>query len=139
MTNMTVLQANVAAALNKIKLSSQNKRLLKKYAQETSCHYCAGCAHNCEPAINNEVPICDVMRYLMYDHSYGESKRARQLFKELPSKVRKRMAKIDYTKAERKCPQGMQIGRLMREAALELVSLILRSLANVGVTLSAII
>jgi hypothetical protein len=60
------------------------------------------------------------MRYLMYDHSYGEFKRARKLFSELPTQVRKRIAKIDYTKAEQKCPQGMHIGRLMRKAASEL-------------------
>jgi predicted aldo/keto reductase-like oxidoreductase len=120
MTNMTVLQANVATALSKSKLSSEDKGLLKRYAKETSPQYCAGCAHNCEPAINNEVPICDVMRYLMYDRSYGESRKARTLFKELPSNVRNRMVAVDYRNAEKKCPQGMPIGRLMREAAIEL-------------------
>ena len=121
MTNMTVLQANVAAALSKTKLSSQNKQLLDRYARETGSHYCAGCAHNCEPAINNEVPISDVMRYLMYHRSYGESESAKALFKELPSEVRKYISNIDYTTAEKKCPQKMQIGRLMREATIELV------------------
>ena len=120
MTNMTVLQANVAAALNRTKLSSEDMGLLKRYARETAPQYCAGCAHNCEPAINNKVPISDVMRYLMYDHSYGESKRAKTFFKEIPSEVRECMANIDYRTSEQKCPQKMQIGRLMREATLKL-------------------
>ena len=120
MTNMTVLQANVTAALSKTKLSSKDKGLLKRYAQETSHQYCAGCAHNCEPTINSEVPISDVMRYLMYNHSYGDYKRAISLFKKIPSEVRKRMVYIDYMEAEQKCPQKMQIGRLMKKAKNEL-------------------
>jgi predicted aldo/keto reductase-like oxidoreductase len=30
------------------------------------------------------------------------------------------MARLDYKEPERKCPQGIQIGRLMREAVTEL-------------------
>jgi predicted aldo/keto reductase-like oxidoreductase len=121
MTNMTVLQANVAASLSKTKLSFQDRELLEQYSQETASHYCAGCARNCEPAINNEVPISDVMRYLMYSRGYGEPERAKSAFRRIPSNIRKLMVDIDYKTAEQKCPQGMQIGRLMREAASELV------------------
>jgi predicted aldo/keto reductase-like oxidoreductase len=119
-TNMTVLQANVAAALSKTKLSFEDQRLLEQYARETASHYCAGCAHNCESAINNEAPISDVMRYLMYSRCYGEPERAISAFKELPSRVRSRLGNINYKEAERKCPQGLHICRLMREAVIEL-------------------
>jgi hypothetical protein len=61
------------------------------------------------------------LRYLMYARCYGELNNARSLFNELPLKVRKRMAHIDYRTAEQKCPQRLNIGRLMREAATELV------------------
>ncbi len=121
MPNMTILQANVAAALNKKKISSSDKKRLEQYARQTAPGYCAGCANICESAINNKVPISNVMRCLMYDRSYGESEKARTLFKELPLEVQKRIANLDYRKAEQKCPQRMQIGRLMREAASELV------------------
>ena len=57
----------------------------------------------------------------MYDRSYGDSKKARELFKEIPLEVQKRMANLEYRNAEQKCPQRIQIGRLMREAASELV------------------
>jgi len=118
---MTILQTNVAAASSKTKLSFQDRQLLEEYARETASHYCAGCSHNCEPTLNNEVPISNVMRYLMYSRCYGEPERAKSAFKRLPSKIRKSITDIDYRKAELKCPQGMQIGQLMREAASELV------------------
>ena len=90
------------------------------HAQETASHYCAGCAHICEPAINNQVPISDVVRYLMYNRCYGEPDRAKSAFKRMPSKARKILVDMDYKEAEQKCPQRMQIGRLMHEAAVEL-------------------
>lgn len=121
MTNMTILQTNVAAASSKTKLSFQDRQLLEEYARETASHYCTGCSHNCEPTLNNEVPISNVMRYLMYSRCYGEPERAKSAFKRLPSKIRKSITDIDYRKAELKCPQGMQIGQLMKEAASELV------------------
>jgi predicted aldo/keto reductase-like oxidoreductase len=120
MPNMKILMTNTAAVLDRKSLSNKDINFLNKYARETSAYYCAGCAHNCEPAINYEVPISDVMRYLMYGRSYCESDRAKVLFKQLPSVVKNRIAKLNYRKAEQKCPQNMQIGRLMREAAIEL-------------------
>ncbi|MGV7225076.1 MAG: aldo/keto reductase, partial [Nitrospinales bacterium] len=66
MTNMKILTANASAAMDKIKLSSQDKYLLDQYAHETASNYCAGCASICESEINYEVPISDAMRYLMY-------------------------------------------------------------------------
>jgi predicted aldo/keto reductase-like oxidoreductase len=121
MPNMAILQANVAAAVNNKKLSLRDKQLLDQHARETAFSYCVGCASICESEINSEVPICDVMRFLMYARCYGEPERAKSQFKEFPLEVRKRMAQIDYTKAERKCPQRMEIGRLMREATTALV------------------
>ena len=118
---MTILQANVAAALNDKKLSLRDKQLLDQYARQTASNYCAGCGSICESQINREVPISDVMRFLMYARCYGELENAKSHFNELPFKVRERMGHIDYKKAEQKCPQRMDIGRLMREATTELV------------------
>ena len=120
MPNMKILMANASAAMDSTKLSSQDKFLLDQHAHETASNYCTGCASICESEINNEVPISDVMRYLMYSRCYGEPERAKSAFNGLPSRTRKHMANIDYSKAEKKCPQGMQIGRLMREAIIEL-------------------
>ena len=120
MKNMTILQANVAAACDNQKLSSRDKLLLDQYARQTASNYCAGCASICESEVHHEVPICDIMRFLMYARCYGELATAKTCFNDIPIKVRLGMADVDYSSAERKCPQGMDIGRLMREAATEL-------------------
>ena len=117
---MTILQANVAAACDNQKLSSRDKLLLDQYARQTASNYCAGCASICESEVHHEVPICDIMRFLMYARCYRELATAKTCFSDIPIKVRLCMADVDYSSAERKCPQGMDIGRLMREAATEL-------------------
>jgi predicted aldo/keto reductase-like oxidoreductase len=116
MPSLKILMSNVSAALDRTKLSAEDMRLLEHYARETAPGYCAGCTHICESACSHRVPIGEVMRYLMY-HTYGECDRARELFAKLPGQTRERMSTIDYYRAERRCPQGMPIGRLMREAA----------------------
>jgi len=120
MPNMTLLMSNVAAAANKIELSTQDMQLLRKYAQETRSDYCAGCSDICEPAVVTEVPIGDVMRYLMYARSYGNHKKARDHFKKIPQKIREQMIHLDYAAAEQKCPRKMAIGKLIRTAIKEL-------------------
>jgi hypothetical protein len=82
--------------------------------------YCAGCTRFCEPALAEAVPVGRVMRYLMYDRSYGDRDHARSRFRALPAETRAALARLDYAAAEARCPQGMPIGRLMREAAAEL-------------------
>ena len=57
MPNMTILQANVAAALNKQKLSEGDKQRLEQYAGQTAPGYCAGCANICESAVDLNIPF----------------------------------------------------------------------------------
>ena len=120
MPNITILMSNVAAAMNRTKLSSDDKIMLHRYAEETRSVYCTGCTDLCESATAGIAPIGDVMRYLMYSRSYGDHDRAHQLFSRIPQKVRANMATLDYTKAEQRCPQKMAIGKLMRQAVKEL-------------------
>ena len=72
------------------------------------------------PVADVKVPISDIMRYLMYARSYGDPDLARSLFNGLPLDTRRLMTETDYTRAEGRCPQRMPIGRLMREAIVEL-------------------
>ena len=116
MPNVKILMSNMAAALDKVKLSGGDMKLLEHYARKTSTGYCAGCAHICEPAYAGEAPISDVMRYLMYYYSYGDSDRAKALFAALPMDTRKHMSTLDYFRAEQRCPRGIPIGKLMKEA-----------------------
>ena len=120
MPNMSILMANTAAAMDHNQLSSTDLELLKQYARETQSDYCTGCTGLCETAVSGNVPIGDVMRYLMYCRSYGERDFAKAQFRNIPSDTRRKMATADYSAAESKCPRKMAIGRLMREALIEM-------------------
>lgn len=120
MPNLTLLMSNVSAALDKTRLSSGDMRLLRHYARETQSDYCAGCTAICEPAVAHQAPIGDVMRCLMYSRSYGNKKQAQDVFRSMPTETRRRLAALDYTAAESRCPQKLAIGRLMQQAVREL-------------------
>ena len=120
MPNMTQLMSNVAAAMDKTKLSAREMDLLQHHARETRSAYCTGCAAICEPAVGGHIPIGDIMRGLMYARSYGDRHRGRMLFQNIPRQIRQHMAGINYAPAEQRCPQKMAIGKLMREALKEL-------------------
>jgi predicted aldo/keto reductase-like oxidoreductase len=120
MPNMSILMSNVAAALDKTKLSSRDNELMRRYAAETSSAYCAGCTDICESCVDGKAPIGDVMRYLMYANSYDDRALAVSEFKKIPAGVRARLSRLDYSKAERRCPQGLPIAQRMREAKMKL-------------------
>jgi uncharacterized protein len=116
MPNMTILQANVAAALNKQNLSAGDKKRLELYAQRTAPGYCAGCARICESAVNLDLPVCDILRYSMYDCSYGNRELASGYFNRLTPEVKENILKADYSIAEKYCPQHIQIGNVLKKA-----------------------
>jgi predicted aldo/keto reductase-like oxidoreductase len=120
MPSMSILMANTAAAMDKTKLSMTDRKLLQQYARETHMDYCAGCSGICQSAIGEKAPIGDVMRYLMYCRSYGDRDFAKAEYSKIPLKIRERLTRIDYSPAEKKCPQKMAIARLMQEAVEEL-------------------
>jgi len=120
MPNMSILMSNTAAAMDKTKLSSADRKLLQQYARETHSDYCAGCTEICEPATGKTVPIGDVMRCLMYGRSYGDRDYAVTEFKSIPENSRRQLAELDYSLAEEKCPRKIPIGRLIKEAVEEL-------------------
>jgi predicted aldo/keto reductase-like oxidoreductase len=119
MPDMTILKANVVAAVDTAPLTSRQIRLLEQYALETVDQYCAGCGHICESAVAGRVPIGDIMRFHMYRKSYGRLDWAREQFQRLGPDVHRWMAQADYTTAEGCCPHRMPIARLMREALEE--------------------
>jgi predicted aldo/keto reductase-like oxidoreductase len=120
MPNMSILMANIAAAVNRTELSARDTELLQRYARETQSDYCTGCTNICQSAVSEDIPIGDVMRYLMYCRSYGDRHFAMAEFNKVPENIRRRLAQADYSKAEQRCPQNMAISRLMREAIKEL-------------------
>lgn len=120
MPSITILMSNIAAAIDKTRLSSVEKELLNQYAKETACTYCAGCTRICEAAVSGTVPIGNLMRCLMYSRNYKEPVLAKELFETIPFSERKRLTDLDFSAAEQKCPQNLEIGKLIREACHEL-------------------
>jgi len=116
MPNLTILSANVAAARDQIKLSREDFDNLHQYALETKADYCAGCGNICQEATGGAVPVNEVMRCLMYYRDYGETELARETFASLSEEMRQGLVEVDYTQAEKLCPQGLAIGKLMRQA-----------------------
>jgi len=116
MPNLTILQSNIAAALDKTSLTAADHCALREYAEATRSRHCAGCAQFCEAALGHQVPVGDVMRALMYHRSYGDQELARTVFRQLPEAVQRGLAGFDYAAAERACPHGLPIAQWMREA-----------------------
>lgn len=116
MANITILNANVAAALDKTKLTAADHSALQQYAADTCTRYCDGCAQLCEGALSRGVPVADVMRSLMYRDCYGNEALARETLLQLPEPIRATLSSIDFTSAEQVCPNRLPIARLMRDA-----------------------
>ncbi len=116
MQNVALLASNVAAALDKTKLTPADMAVLKEYAEATCSGYCAGCAYICDSALPDTRYVSNIMRYLMYYNSYGDKERARELFAQIPRKVKNRLLTTDYTLAEARCPQRLPIRELITEA-----------------------
>ncbi len=116
MQSVALLTSNVAAVLDKARLSEADKGVLTQFADQTCSGYCAGCGHLCDTTVSGAPYVSDVLRYLMYCNSYGDPKKARELFNQIPVTARERLAKADLSKAERLCPQRLPIGSFVKEA-----------------------
>ena len=116
MPNLTIMATNASAAVDQTRLSQSDRALLAQYAGETCNEYCAGCSRLCSEALDKKVPINDVMRCLMYVHSYQDLMLARSTFETLSVQTRALLAQYDFTAAERSCPRNLPIGRMMQEA-----------------------
>ena len=121
MPNLTIMATNAVAAVDQTRLSQSDHNLLARYDRETCSDYCAGCGRLCSEALGEKLPINDVMRCLMYAHSYQDLMLARSTFEMLPAHTRALLTQLDFNAAERSCPRNLPIGRMMQEAA-ELLS-----------------
>jgi predicted aldo/keto reductase-like oxidoreductase len=116
MGDAATLQANCDAACAP-GLTSSERESLSFHARATSASYCAGCASLCESRIAGTAPISEVMRLMMYAYGYRDLERARTAFAALPAARRQAIAMTDYAAAERACPQGIEIAKVMRQAS----------------------
>ena len=117
MPNMTIFQANVAAAVRREALSVAERDLLCRHAAATACSYCAGCRGICETATGGSVPIGDILRSLMYARGYGETEQGKTLYRSLSSvRANKKLDRDSLRTVEKLCPHRLPIGRMLREA-----------------------
>ena len=118
--NVALLNEDVAAVLDKTKLSQSDREVFAEYARQTCSGYCAGCGHICDSLLPDMPYLSDIMRYLMYYNSYGQHDRAKKLFAQIPRRIRDKLPAIDYTTVEARCPQHLAISRLVAEAVSKL-------------------
>jgi predicted aldo/keto reductase-like oxidoreductase len=52
----------------------------------------------------------------MYRFGYGDREKALELFRTLPSDTQANFLRTDFSVAERRCPQKIQIGRILKTA-----------------------
>ena len=116
------LTLNIAAVLDKTELTRADKDFLGEYARQTCDGYCAGCGNICEEAMPEVPYLSEIMRYLMYYNSYGDAEKgiARELYAKIPADVRSRLSRVDFSRAEARCPQKLAITKLVAEAARKL-------------------
>lgn len=120
MKSIANLTENVAAVLDKTKLSQADKDAMQQYADATCTSYCAGCSNICNAALPETPYVRDIMRHLMYYNSYGEKDMAKELFAQIPTNMRSRLLSSDYSLAEARCPQHLPIAKLVAEAVSKL-------------------
>lgn len=106
---------NVAAAKSTASLNAGELHQLNRLAAMTAHYHCQGCANLCESACDNQFAIADTMRYLMYYESYGKQRRARELYSEVPIKL-KGFDREPLMKASKACPQGIDIPARLAQA-----------------------
>jgi hypothetical protein len=69
---------------------------------------------------NRPLPEPAPVGNLMYSLNYNEPVWARELFNKIPVTERERILNLDFSIAEQKCPQKIEIGKLIKEACCEL-------------------
>ena len=117
MDNFEKLKQNIAAAVDRSKLSSAEVDALQRYAEATRAFACDGCDHLCNPAVDAPVQIGDTMRYLMYNDVYDQPDVARDLFRTRLPIAAQRLKGVDFARANAACPHGVDIAHHMARAA----------------------
>jgi hypothetical protein len=119
MASVEQVRENVAAAKSAVALSAGEMHQLQQLAARTAHLHCDGCRAICEPLAGGRVAVADTLRFLMYHESYGDTERARRLYRALPEAARD-LAGVDFAAATAACPQGIDIAGRLEQARREL-------------------
>jgi predicted aldo/keto reductase-like oxidoreductase len=117
MEDTGILMQNIAAVLDRSKLSQADIEMLNEYKSATSHLSCLGCSDICKKAMPEMPYIADVLRYMVYHNGHCHHQMAKQNYLRLPSEIRENILSFDYSKAEAVCPQKIAIGNFIHEAA----------------------
>lgn len=119
MANTEQMSQNIAAAKSGAQLSMRDVQKLRDYTVRTASLRCKGCSQICESRVEGDVKIADTLRYLMYADSYGNLEEARSLYRALTPNERN-FEHLDLGPAASACPQGIDIARRLKDAAVYL-------------------
>jgi predicted aldo/keto reductase-like oxidoreductase len=114
MPNLRILNANIAAALDRTELTRADFDRLMEFDAATAGTYCAGCAHICEAA--SGLPASDIMRCWMYAQEYGMPEHAAREFAARLSNGRFQLTPGALRAAEAVCPRHLPIAALVMAA-----------------------
>ena len=116
MDSLEKIRENAEAARDPSKLGALDSEALQRYAAVTRSLACDGCDHHCRQGLAQPIPVATTLRYLMYHDSYGKKDAARALYQALPEAAR-RVEGVDFSSAERACPNGLDVGELVLRAS----------------------
>ncbi len=121
MDTIAKLNENINVALDEAKLTAADKAVMRQYAGDTCTTHCLACG---KCGVNSQMPFTpEIMRYSMYYNSYsgtGDRQMAKELYAQIPESYRSCITAFDYSKAEKMCPQGIKISKIVEMAAAQL-------------------
>ena len=118
-TTIKMVEQNAEAVASKLTL--KEAQAIQEHARLVSHLWCRGCDSICRAAsgAGAQVAVADTLRFLMYHDHYGKREHARGLYAELPAEQRDPLAMraADWNGAERACPYGVPLAKLMARAS----------------------
>ncbi len=117
-TNYEHLEEDIAVGFATTALSrfeaQSNRNTLEDFAKNGSRDYCRSCGQ-CEAVCPQSIAVADIFRYELYFSGYGDTKRARRLYEEIP--LDRNVMQCDSCRScEAACPHQLPIVSKLQQA-----------------------
>jgi len=117
-TNFKHLEEDIAVGFDTMVLSRfearSNRSTLEDFVKDGSRDYCRSCGQ-CESVCPKNIAVTDIFRYELYFSGYGNTKRERKLYREIP--VDQNVIQCDNCSAcEAACPNKLPIVSKLQQA-----------------------